>query len=153
MAVSRLSSPMGVDTRQFHAFVSACRKAAPMVSKGLSKDLSAAGEIVAAEARSISGQHSQTIPPTIKVRRRVATVAVQAGSQDVPLAILYEKGNKGSGSNSRTFRHPVFGNSRNWVEEPRYPFLRPAADKTMPAVEALVLKKLDAAVEEIAHGS
>jgi len=124
-----------------------------MVHEGLSKDLSAAGEIVAAEARKISSEHSQTIPPSIKVRRRVATVAVQAGNADVPLAVLYEKGNKGSNPSSTTFRHPVFGNKNNWVTENRYPFLRPAAEKTMPEVEALVLKELDAAIDEIAHGS
>ena len=125
-----------------------------MVSAGLRKSLRGAGEIVAAEARKEASQHSTSIPPTIKVRTRAATIAVQAGAPDVPLAVLYEKGNAGGGgSNAGEFRHPVFGHKdKPWVTQKRYPFMRPAEARTMPAVEEIVLKELDGAIDMLARG-
>ncbi|MGH2875000.1 MAG: hypothetical protein ACRDNS_02165 [Trebonia sp.] len=43
------------------------------------------------------------------------------------IAGLYEYGNKDRGPHATTFRHPTFGDREDWQEQPRYPFLQPAA--------------------------
>ena len=58
----------------------------------------------------------------------------------VPIAKLYEVGNKGRGGGS-TFRHPVFGNRENWVDQPRYPFLA-AAGKAKQVQAGLEIRKV-----------
>lgn len=69
----------GIDTRDFHDVAVALRKAAPTVSRNLRRNLREAGLIVAADAKKNAEQFSESIPPTIKVRTRGATVWVQAG--------------------------------------------------------------------------
>jgi hypothetical protein len=68
---------------------------------------------------------------------------------DGALAVLYEKGNKGKSEDSPTFSHPVFGNRDAWVAQPRYPFLVPAAERMMPAVEAAVGKVADGVADTL----
>src|SRR5580693_3531007 len=69
----------GIDTREFKAVAKALRKAQPAMYKELAKNLRAAGKLVANDAKSIAGDHSASIPPTIKVRQRGTAVSVEAG--------------------------------------------------------------------------
>lgn len=85
---------------------------------------------------------SRSIPGTIRghlVGR--LSYSVQAGDQNTPIAILWERGNKGSRVADETFRHPVFGDREDWVDQPRHPFLRPALAQnrrqTTKAMEAM----------------
>ncbi len=78
-----------------------------------------------AEAKVLASAHSKTISGTIRMRQEPGAVIITAGDQAVPIAALYEKGNKGGKVTATTFRHPVFGGSV-WVEQKRFPFLRPA---------------------------
>lgn len=77
-------------------------------------------------AKAEASKHSKSIPPTVRMDASPGFVEIKAGNANTPLAALYELGNKGKGGNKKdTFRHPVFGQDV-FVEQKRYPFLRPA---------------------------
>ena len=148
----------------FAPVIKAIKKWEPEVRKQLRKELQASGNMIAAGSRLLAGAHSTTIPATIKVRTRIQSrkveVEIRAGSAEVPIAGLYELGNKGSGK-SETFRHPVFaregsragkhkgpfGITRSdkapWVNQKRHPFLSPI----IKLRTAAVTKRVGAAVE------
>lgn len=134
----------GVDARDFKLFARALRAAQRDLYKDVQAELRAIGQIVADEGKALVEPYSETIPPTIKVRLSYATVSVIAGGSSVAIAGLYELGNKGKGgSRSSTFRHPVFGDRSNWVEQPRHPFLAPALANKLPEVESRSTATLD----------
>lgn len=147
----------GIDARDFHDVARALHKAAPATSRALKRRLRKAGEIVAVEARAIASEHSQSIPPTIKVRTRAAAVEVIAGGPDAPVASLFELGNtrdakSASASRKGSFRHPVYGNREVWVEQPMHRYLAPAAAAHMVEVEREVVGALEEATQIIAFG-
>jgi hypothetical protein len=144
---------VGVDLSEWKGLTKALRLASDEAPRELRKRLRAAGEVMAEAARHIAGEHSTTIPDTIKVRTAGATVAVTAGSPESPLARLYELGNspgrrRASASGLPTFRHPVFGKD-TWVDQPRWRFLTPAATVTMPIIEREVAAALEDAARVI----
>lgn len=58
--------------------------------------------------------------------------------EGVPLAGLWELGNKRSAPDDPTFKHPVFGNKKVWVSQAKHPFMRPAlAEETAAIHEAM----------------
>jgi hypothetical protein len=181
MAAQRLSNDGTIDTRQMRNWAKLLRREAPKLNRQMIVKLRLAGGIVAEEAKAIVGPHSTSIPPTIKVRTRGATVAVRAGgavggrsaarelfdqgygsrssdaeakrllrgASESALAGLYELGNKGGSPGS--FRHPVFGQmDQDWETQEGFPFLKPAADKKAPEVEAAVLQALDETMYHVA---
>lgn len=82
---------------------------------------------VAETAKVIVGKYSTSIPPTIHaLPGPKGSAFVRAGGPDVPLAGLYEMGNRGRGRGRKTFWHPVFGNRSPGAEQPRHRFLLPA---------------------------
>jgi hypothetical protein len=137
MASPGIGAGVGVDTRDLKTLITATRKASVVAGKGIHTAMVAAGEIVAVEARTLAAQHSTTIAQTVRAQARGATVTVKAGGAAAPVAAPYESARTGM------FRHPVFANRENWVEQPGYPFLRPAAKNKMTEVEAAVLKIAD----------
>lgn len=102
------------------------------IRNALRKELRAAGTIVSEDARSRASARSKTIPGTIKTRTRIQSrqvqVEIRAGSAEVPIAGLFELGNRGKKpkGGAREFRHPVFGDKENWTHQKMYPYLRPA---------------------------
>lgn len=138
---------VGVITRDFSVFAKALKIAAPELRKQLTVNLRAVGEVVAAEARSRASQYSVTVPDSIKVRVSGATVSVVAGGSGVPMASLLELGNKGSREEAM-FRHPVFGDRANWVQQPMHPYLGPALLAKIGEVEVAAVEALDAAIAE-----
>lgn len=166
MAVNKLdkmSSGVRVDSDDLKLLIKDLKAAGPAASRGLRTAVKASGEIVATEARQLASAHSQSIPPTIKARaylsstkRSLATVTAGRG---VPLAALYELGNKGASPSATDFRHPVFERSSatgklqqtdNWVSQARFPFLLPAAERTGAAVEAQLVAVAEMASKIIA---
>lgn len=144
----RIGSSFGVDTSDLKAFIKDLKRASPAAARGIRTVVKGAAEIVAAEARADVSQHSTSIPPTIKARTylsgsKTSAASVTAG-KGVPLAALYEVGNKGQGPDSPTFRHPVFERGASgalqqtsaWTDQARYPFLLPAAERKAPEVTA-----------------
>lgn len=150
----------GIDASDFRAVARALRRASPALARDLRHNLRKAGDVVAQEARQIAGQHSTSIPPTIRVRTSGASVSVVAGggskgTEPAAIAGLFELGNtRGRGraqvaDPSGKFRHPVYGHRNRWADQSMHPFLAPAGERKRPAVEALVEKALDEAVRTI----
>jgi hypothetical protein len=149
---STVRSGKALDTREYRNAAKALRKSAKITSKALRKHLRAAGVIMAVEAQHIAGEHSESIPPTVKVRVAGATVSVQAGGIKAPIAGLFELGNQGQKDSKGHFRHPVFGDSDVWVTQRGYPFLRPAAELTLPVAQRQIAKALEEAAEVTTTG-
>lgn len=115
------------------------------------------GAMVAATASEIVKPHSKSIKVSDASVPGLATVRGKAPNS--PLARLYEKGgSKGHtkrgkqrfAGGSKTFSHPVFGSQTTpWVEEKRWPFLRPAATKLRKPINARMVKALEDGISPI----
>lgn len=135
----------GVDTRDLTDLAVAMRRSSRVTAREWRLGMRGVGEIIAVEARHRASEHSTSIPPTIKVRAARGTVEVRAGSNDAPLARLFELGNSGKSRVSieapdkgGKFKHPVWGNRDVWVEQPMHPFLYAAGKlKEQEARDAL----------------
>lgn len=143
-----LHTGFGVDTTDFAKFSRALRKGAPDLAKALRLRLRTIGQMVADEAKIKVEPYSESIPPSIKVRVSGAGVAVVAGGDGVPLAGLFELGNKGS-RNSETFRHPVFGNRDVWVNQSMHPFLAAAFQDKFSMVEEEIGAALEIVIGQV----
>lgn len=107
------------------------QSAARKVRDEIDVTLLAIGTELTEAAKQIAGQHSSTVADTISMKPLPGMVVITAGADDVPIAALWEKGNKGTKDSARAqgvwFRHPVFGGD-TWVQQRRFPFLRPALE-------------------------
>lgn len=70
------------------------------------------------------------------------------------IAALFELGNTGDARSSvarggGTFRHPVFGNRDNWVEQPMHPYLAPAALANLKKIDERIFAALDKVTDTI----
>ena len=122
------NSGLVVDTTDLRSLGKALRQSKGELNKHFRASLREIGRHVAADAKVIASAHSQSIPPTIRARSTGVSITIEAGG-DSPLARLWEVGNIGKADDSMEFRHPVFGTDDPWVEQKRYPFLKPAAEK------------------------
>lgn len=87
------------------------------------------------KAGSGSGGTREAVAESIHVVREGMTVRIEAGGAGVPLAGLWELGNKSGNPNDPTFRHPVFGKrSTAWQEQAKWPYLRRAMDSYEPVM-------------------
>jgi hypothetical protein len=127
MSTSRISSGQTsyIDAREFRSFARALKLARPALRRETIRNLRAAGDLIAKDAKAIAGEHSESIPPTIKTQVRGMRVGVQAGGkgnaraafnapygtltsnkalrqaeEGIALAGLYELGNKGESNKS-----------------------------------------------------
>lgn len=83
-------------------------------------------KVTAKRVAADAGSHS--IPPTVHSIPKPGMVVVTAGSESVPLAVLWDLGNRGRGNRLKpTFKHPVFPrgdrSTWTWVEQKRHPIL------------------------------
>jgi hypothetical protein len=129
----------GVDLKEFRQLTRDLKSFKP--DKQLKKTLRVAGGLIAEDAKTNAEEYSQSIPPSVKVRLRGTSISVIAGGPGVPLAGLFELGNKGKGKSqaaaqSGQFRHPVFGTD-TWVEQDMHPFLLRAAARNARSIEHL----------------
>lgn len=106
-----------------------------------------AAELVADGARELIEPYSATIPPSIQIRMG-AEIEVVAGGADVPLAGLFEAGNRGQ-SGGDMFTHPVFGNANVTVTQAMHPYLQPAEERHAVEIEAKAMVKVDEAIETV----
>lgn len=128
----------------------------------IDKTVGVIAEEVKEVAKAMVSKHSKSIPPTMRVEMIPGAAKISAGGVS-PLAVLYESGNKKGGKsrafNSKrtmdtytarglvkhlSFAHPVFGNKEVWVDEKRFPFLRPA----LAADRKGITKRMEAAWDE-----
>lgn len=130
------------------------KESALRVRVEVDKTVGEVGELIRDEAKELVSKHSKSIPGTIKVTMIPGAAVVSAGANDVPLAALYELGNKGSKTDSARasgawFRHPVFGNTNVWVQQRRYPFLRPTLDVNRRTITKLMDRAWDEALKPL----
>lgn len=142
-----MANAIEIDMSSFNKFARDLRQADRELSRQLGRNLKAAGEIVAADARRRAG-FSSRIPKSIVVRRAGAKIRVEARANIAPNAKPIEHGGKGG-----MFRHPVYGNRENWVSQEAKPFLRPAAEAGRAAVIVAAKRAIDDALAEVhSHG-
>jgi hypothetical protein len=116
-------------------------------------------EEVTLTAKVFAAKHSKSIPGTIKMIPGNGEALITAGTEDKPLARLYELGNKGKngGYDSRAkndkgrlvFRHEVFGDEEEWVLQRRYPFLRRAVYANRRITGEIMNHALERALEPL----
>lgn len=125
------------------------RKIGDGVGRNLGKEFKRAAEPVAAQARA-NASWSSRIPAALTVgvssSRRYPGAQIKVSKDRAPHARLYEFG---SGRRTATFRHPVYGNRQNWVEQSTRPFIRPA----VRAKGDGFIKACDRAVDEAARAN
>jgi hypothetical protein len=153
MAVEHILPRYAVDVSDFAGLARKMREAKSTFRPDLLRRLRAVGEIVATDARGRAGQWSESIPPSIKVRIRGLTITVQAGGQGVPLAGLFELGNKKAASEPGMFKAPNFPPKGSQGQgafvfgghfQPMHPFLGPAGDAHGVEVEEAAYGALEA---------
>lgn len=112
------------------------------------------GGLVAGTAKKVAEQAgSESIPPTVRVVPGHEMVAVRAGGQQAPVGALWELGNRGRGGRKKdTFSHPVYGNRKVWVQQPRHPFLKKARSLCRRQISDLMNGAYDRVLEPIRRG-
>jgi hypothetical protein len=140
-----------IDTSQLKEFGKRLRATSPAVAKVLRLRLHEVGDVVAEAARE-EASFSTRIPGSIKVRvsgfgvkivgNATATGAAPEGTAP-DAAPLENKGQSGS------FRHPVFGDRENWVDQKAHPFLAPASERTKVQVEEMALSIIDDTLKSV----
>ena len=141
------SSSIQIDTSSFAKFARALKEIDPKLKSELRRELKAAGEVVAVDARARAA-FSTRIPGRIKVGVTGNTIRVyvqpikEAGHVREEFA-FENKGKTG------TFRHPVGGDRNNWVDQQAHPFLKPAAEAHSAEVVAGARRAVDAAMKEV----
>lgn len=128
---------------EIQKLVADLRRVPPELRKQLRPAVRAAAQEVLAEARSRASWSSR-IPAATRVAVRFsgknAGASVVVSAARAPHARPYEHlGSPG------TFRHPVYGNRRNWVAQAARPFLFPAARAKAEAAA----REIDQAVEQV----
>lgn len=116
-----------IDTTELRAFARRMAEAAdPNLNRQFGKALKAAAEPVVMEAKALASWSSR-IPGSVRAGGGMNKIVIRAGGAKAPHAAAYEhQGRPG------VFRHPVFGNRGNWVEQKARPFLAPALLKNAP---------------------
>ena len=112
-----------VDARDLDELVLKLRVAADRSRLEVDKSLAAIGEAHKEKAKAALDGHSTSIPPTIRSEPLPGAVRVTAAG--TALAWAYERGNKDN-RRGKTFTHPVFGEDRGDMGQPRYPFFKTA---------------------------
>lgn len=129
-----------IDGESFDEAVRGLFEAADRVDVEVTRTVLEIAASVSTTAKKIAGEHSAKVAATVSAPIPIRHgAAVRAGSADVPLAALWELGNKGKGNRRKpTFRHPVYG---HWnVQDPtrldqvRHPFLAPARKLLRPVI-------------------
>lgn len=140
------------NVRDWKEFADKLEHASEKVAPEIQRALLAFGEHFKTEAqRRAAAAGSTSIPPGIHVVPLPHAVMIRA---EGVLAVLWEKGNKGSDPESPTFSHPVFGDETVKVNQPKHPFMRPLIPKAevelrlgMPLGVELALRKSGVEVE------
>lgn len=129
-----------INMRELRDLYGAVRKARPDIAVEIRGALRKGGEAVKVAAGRRISPFSTRIPESLKVRTNGFNVSVIAGGDGAPHAAPFE--NEGSAGQ---FRHPVFGNRRNWVSQMAHPFLLPAFE----AKQDLLLREVMHAVDVV----
>lgn len=114
------------DGKNLDDFALRLRERADRVTREVLVAMEEIGEEIEREAKEIAKRSSSTIPETIRHEVIPGALRIRGGSPQVAIGGIFEMGNKGGHVRDKTFRHPVFGNPKVWVEQEKHPYLRPA---------------------------
>lgn len=125
------------------------REAADRFSVETDKTLVEVGELIKLTAKMVAEEAgSSSIPPTIKSIPGPDVVVVTAGSKDVPLAALWDLGNKGK-SKRDEFWAPVYGHRKPGALHKRHPILKRARSLARPMINDLMKATYDRVLEPL----
>jgi hypothetical protein len=94
-----------------------------------------------------SGETTQAVAQSIHAEPVSSHTWRVSGSQSIPLAGLWEFGNKGSGDHETEFRHPVFGNMQTWASQRKWPYFTMA----MKREEPVIFERFAALLDHVLH--
>lgn len=148
-----MASAFEFDGTDFEAACTHLREAAEMIDAEVTKAVVEIGEEFKETAKIVAGQHSTSIPPTIRSVAIPHAVSVRAGNAEVPLAALYDLGNKGKGGRKRgEFYHPTFGHKPS-VAQVRHPFFKPTRKLMRKQIKARMEATWEEALRPFERGS
>jgi hypothetical protein len=137
------------DASSLEALQRDLREAADRFTVETDKTLVEVGGLVSATAKMVAKEEgSSSIPPTIRSIPGPDVVVVTAGSKEVPLAALWDLGNKGK-SKRDEFWHPVFGNRKPGALQKRHPILKRARSLARPMINDLMKATYDRVLEPL----
>lgn len=118
----------------------------PLDGPWIGTRLRQAAEVIAQDARILSGTWSERVPPSVRVypalTRGGTAVTIAAGGVRAPMAYTNE-GKRGG----RPIWHPVFARGERsdwkWVPQTPRPFMRPAADARANQAADVFAKAID----------
>ena len=145
-----MTDGVSIDVSSFKRFAKDMKVAEVEIKTQLRRELKAAGELVAQDARARAG-FSSRIPQRIKVGVAGNTVRVYV----LPLKAVPHRGEERAlehGGKEGTFRHPVNKDRTKWGNQAARPYLGPAFDGVgLPAAVAGAERAVDKALRAI-HG-
>jgi len=124
-----------VTSKDLHKLYTDLKAAPGTMQVELRKGMKTAANPMVQRVKSAAG-FSSRIPGAVSAKvsfaAKSAGVTVQVDARKAPEARPLEHGGKGG-----TFRHPVFGNKDNWVDQKAQPFFFPNASKDAEVIKAL----------------
>lgn len=131
-----------VDGTEVKAFADQLRGLDKETQKELRPAIRKAGQVLLQDIRS-NASWSSRIPKATKLfigfGPRSSGVQIRTSRRQAPHARPFE-GITGRGD---TFRHPVFGNTDKWVDQPTRPFIQPAVRANEDRVVGAIQKAID----------
>ncbi len=126
-----MADTIDIDTSSFAAFSKDLKKASKELQTQLRKELKAAGEIVADDARHRASNFSTRIPGAIKVGVAAGSTRIGKGGVKIRVYVDAKKAPHGRPIEGITgnsfFRHPTDGEDRqHWVDQKTIHYLKPA---------------------------
>lgn len=131
-----------IDPVQWAKFQRDLKNFEPETRKELNKKLKSLGGDMVASAKA-NASWSSRIPGAIRMSVGIRAVKLVTSTRRAPHARPYEGISQGA-----TFRHPVFGNRSNWVEQSARPFLLPAVEEHREAFYEAAGAAIDEAAEQ-----
>lgn len=128
-----------LDIGSVSKLASAFKVASPAVAKSFRANMRTAADATVKDAQDRISPHSNKIPASIRRGGSVGTLTVSAGGPKAPNAAPLENGGQDG-----EFRHPLFGDRNDWVNQQAHPFLHPAAEAQADVLGV----KIDAVIDE-----
>lgn len=148
-----MADGMEIDMQPLRDLGADFRRAGAAIEAELPAEIGVTARELATLAQGIAGGYqsadggasggASAVAASIKaIPKTKSSWVVQAGGADVPLAGLWELGNKGSDSDDPTFRHKTFG-KLPWQNQQKWPYLRMALQQYEPAALSKLTRFFD----------
>lgn len=136
-----------VNSQDLAALFAAAKAAEGAVQVELRRGIKAAAKPMVDGVKS-AASFSSRIPGAVRTKAsfaaKGATVTITADPKAAPEAAPLNNGDRGG-----TFRHPVYGNTDNWVSQTAHPFFVTGARSGQPASERAMQGVMDAIARKL----